>query len=140
MYKKIIKVATGVLLSLSLAVAGFGMTANALEPPKPTTAPNPLNAGGRISKDQSGAKATTTLSRPGFIRAKAIAYYKLGEKRYRSEAVKTNNIGGTTAFAEKKVDDANVVGAAGEHSASYEKTTWNDDTHIGEILTNTILK
>ncbi|RKI42797.1 hypothetical protein D7V86_04760 [bacterium D16-51] len=141
MYKKMIKNAAGVILSLSLAIASCGMTVNAQESKdKPSVTSNSLNAGGRVSKNQSGATATTTFSRPGNIRAKAIVYYRLGEDDYHSEDVKTNNAGGTTAFAEKKVSNANVVGAKGEHRVVYGDIIWNDETHIGLTLPNSKLK
>ena len=136
MYKKIIKAAMGSLLSLSLAVAGFGMTANAKG--KPTTPSNPLNASGRISIDSKSATATTTFSRPGTIKATAIVYYWSGKFRYSSQATNSNNIGGTSATAEKKVGGADVEGGMGKHHVTYGATRWDDTTNVGTIYDDAI--
>lgn len=138
MYKKIIKAATGVLLSLSLAIAGFGMTANAKD--KPSTSPNPLNASGRISIDNMSATATTTFSRPGTIKATAVVYYWSEDKKYKSKNSSSNNIGGTSAIAEKKVGGADVEGGEGIHHVTYGATRWDDTTNVGTIYKNAIPK
>ena len=97
--------AAGLVLSLSLAVAGTGVTSYAADDTKYS---EKLGAGAKITKDSTGATATTTFSRPGTIKATAIAYYAANGKEYYSVDSRSNNMGGASVTVTKKIDGANV--------------------------------
>lgn len=120
--------AAGLVLSLSLAVAGTGVTSYAADDTKYS---EKLGAGAKITKDSTGATATTTFSRPGTIKATAIAYYAANGKEYYSVDSRSNNMGGASVTVTKKIDGANVTGGKGEHYVKYGDLSWTPTTTIG---------
>lgn len=140
MYKKIIKAATGVLLSLSLAVVGFGMTADAAA----TTQPSSINGTSvrgtvKIDEDSMSAIATTTFSRNADITAKATVYYWAGKFTYCASKSASAGAGGATAVAKKKTGGADIIGGKGEHKVECSDGKWGPKyTTTGETPSNAI--
>lgn len=129
MNKKIVKTVTGVVLSLSLAIAGSWGTAYAAD----TVRDDVVGASvyGNISTNSTSAIAVTTCGRSADIKAKAYVYYNDDGTVYYSEASASNTAGGVSATAKKKITNSLVVGGKGEHTVTYSNTTW------GPMKTNT---
>lgn len=134
MYKKMIKSAAGVILSLSLAVASCGMTANAADDVVNGNIEGVLIRG-KITIDNMSATATTTFSRNASISSTAAVYFWLNDTYYRVKKDAFSGAGGATAVATKNVGGADVVGGKGTHKVEFGSYKWGPKTtKVGNTL------